>query len=94
MPLSLNDLRCFGRFLHLQRPTDKKKGPLIEEILGVICSEIKQERTNRGEPIKHNVFLKEIPEKIQKISEEVFSKDYVLFLWEEGVEQILVEKPK
>lgn len=51
--VNLNILRSYGRTLQLQKPTAMLKRDLIEEIIGVLCGEIKSERNGKkGAPIK------------------------------------------
>ena len=64
---SLVDLRSYGRFLNLPRPTDFKKTELIGEILSVLCGEKNPQRTKRGAPIKNNYLNADILEKIEEI---------------------------
>lgn len=69
----LAELRAYGRFLHLPKPTRLKKAELIKEIVGVLCGEQTPKRTNRGAPIKNNYFNKAIVSTIEEIKGEVFN---------------------
>ena len=64
---SLFDLRGYGRFLNLPRPTDLKKTELIGEILSVLCGEKNPQRTKRGAPIKNNHLNADILKNIEEI---------------------------
>ena len=57
----VSDLRCFGRYLQLERPTDMKKDLLIDEILAVLCGEIQPTRTNRGAPVNQVKIIRTSP---------------------------------
>ena len=69
----LVELRAYGRFLYLPKPTKLKKAELIKEIVSVLCGEQTPKRTNRGAPIKNNYFNKTIVSKIEEIRGEVFN---------------------
>jgi len=73
--LSLVDLRAYGRFLKLPRPTYLKKEELINEILSVLCGEKNPTRTQRGAPIKNNWFSTEIPSVIEKLKRKAFGEE-------------------
>ncbi len=47
-PLSITDLRVYGRYLGLPAPTKLKKAELICEIIQVLCGEKTAVRTNKG----------------------------------------------
>ena len=51
--LSLDNLRCYGRYLQLQAPTKERKKELIEKIIKVLNGELIPQRNNRGAPIKN-----------------------------------------
>ncbi len=51
--LSLDNLRCYGRYLQLQAPTKERKKELIEKIIKVLCGKLIPQRNNRGAPVKN-----------------------------------------
>ena len=53
--VSLNTLRSYGRFIGLQKPTAQKKQDLIEDIIKMLCGEIKPDRNKQGAPVKESV---------------------------------------
>lgn len=61
---SLETLRCYGRFIGMQKPTTLSKPALIEEIMATICGEIPPSRNQRGAPIKHHWNDQEFIERI------------------------------
>ena len=69
MGFSLTDLRGYGRYLNLQRPTAYKKEQLVEEIVAVLCGERRQTRTKRGAPIKNHYFPQEILYEIETLQQ-------------------------
>ena len=70
--LSLVDLRAYGRFLNISKPTGVKKQALIEEIIKVLCGENKPVRGKRGAPAKSNRFDEKSPQEIEKLKRKVF----------------------
>ena len=73
--LSLSDLRCYGRVLNMRKPTAMSKTPLIEEIISVLCGEQTPSRNGRrGAPIKCNMFLAEIPERIELLRKTAYGE--------------------
>ena len=66
--LSLDDLRCYGRFLQLQSPTKLRKKELIETIILVLCGELTPKRNRRGAPIKNNHCDPKIHDTLKQIS--------------------------
>lgn len=75
--VSVNSLRSYGRKLQLTAPTKQKKGALIQEILGVLCGEIQQERNNRGAPIKDDYIEPRLIEEIERLQKKYFSNEIV-----------------
>ena len=53
--VSLNALRSYGRFIGLQKPTTQKKQEVIEDIIKMLCGEIKPDRNGQGAPVKESV---------------------------------------
>ena len=74
-PLSIIDLRAYGRYLGLPAPTKLKKEELICEIIQVLCGEKTVARTNKGAPIKNNHYEDKIPLEINKIRTRIFGKE-------------------
>lgn len=68
----LVELRNYGRFLNLSRPTALNKSELIEEICEVLCGEKEPKRTKRGAPIKNKYFSGEIKTAIDEIATKYF----------------------
>ena len=66
--LAIQELRCYGRFLQLQKPTKMRKEALIEEIILVLCDEMISTRNRRGAPVKNFYYNPRIHETIQSIS--------------------------
>ena len=75
MGFSLTDLRGYGRYLNLQRPTAYKKEQLVEEITAVLCGERTQTRTKRGAPIKNHYFPQEILYEIESLRQVYLEKN-------------------
>ena len=69
--ISIDDLRRYGRYVGLQRPTDMKKQALIDEIIAMLCGEKSPSRNCRGAPIKNNGVLESIPLKIEQLRKEL-----------------------
>ena len=62
---SLETLRCYGRFIGMQKPTALSKAALIEGIMATLCGEIPPARNLRGAPIKNHVVNEELIKKIE-----------------------------
>ena len=62
---SLETLRCYGRFIGMQKPTALSKSALIEGIMATLCGEIPPARNQRGAPIKNHVVNEELIKKIE-----------------------------
>ena len=75
MQRSIHDLRGYGRFLNLQKPTCLKKENLIEEIIAVLCNEEKPTRKKVGAPVKNSFTPNEIIEQVEDIKKEVFGEE-------------------
>lgn len=69
---SLNDLRCFGRYLGLKEPTKFRKQALIDQLVASICDGVKQTRTRRGAPVKEKVWDTKIIEDIENLKTNCF----------------------
>lgn len=69
--LSVENLRRYGRYVGLQRPTDMNKQALIDEIIATLCQEKTPSRNSRGAPIKNSGVLESIPLKIEQLSKEL-----------------------
>ena len=74
-PLSIIDLRAYGRYLGLPAPTKLTKAKLIYEIIQVLCGEKTVARTNKGAPIKNNHYEDKIPLEINKIRARIFAEE-------------------
>lgn len=73
---SLNVLRAYGRKIGVERPTERKKGELLDEIVLVLSGEKKAIiQTNLGAPVKNDYLDPCISEKIQAIRMKYFAKD-------------------
>ncbi len=70
-------MRSYGRKLQLTAPTKQKKGALIQEIIGVLCGEIQQERNNRGAPIKDDYIEPRLIEEIERLQKKYFLNEIV-----------------
>ena len=75
MQLSITDLRAYGRFLKLQKPTCLKKEDLVEEIITVLNGEKKPTRKSVGAPIKNRFFPKEIVLRVEEIKREILGEE-------------------
>ena len=53
--VSISCLRAYGRFLGLRKPTVQHKQALIEDIIKMLCGEMKPERNKQGAPVKERV---------------------------------------
>ena len=67
--LSLTDLRAYGRYLQITRPTKARKAELINEIISVLCGEKKPERNKRGAPVKEASVRQDVINDIAKLCE-------------------------
>lgn len=67
--LSLGDLRVYGRYLQITRPTKTCKAELINEIISVLCGEIKPMRNKRGAPVKEIGVRQDVIKDIAKFCE-------------------------
>ena len=74
----LNELRVYGRFINLPKPTYLKKAELIREIVSVLCGEQIPQRTKRGAPIKNDYLNQDIILKIEEIKCKVFTENNVI----------------
>ncbi len=54
--LSIGDLRRYGRYVGLQRPTDMKKQALIDEIIATLCGKKVRREIVGVHPSKTTVF--------------------------------------
>ena len=72
--LGLNTLRSYGRFLCLQAPTKRKKGALVESIVGVLCGEVATQRSKKGAPIKNDYVEPEVFEEITRLQNLYFGE--------------------
>lgn len=70
LQFNIRELRSYGRYLQLRKPTCLKKVELINEIINVLCGEQEGGRLLRGAPPKHNAFPAEIPTIIETLKEK------------------------
>ena len=76
---SINVLRAYGRKVGVERPTERKKGDLIDEIVLVLSGEKKGIiQTNLGAPVKNDYFDPCVADKIQALRMKYFSNDATL----------------
>lgn len=69
--LSLMTLRPYGREVGVAQPTEKKKGELIEEIVGILTGEITPvARATKGAPVKDDFVDPKIAQKIEEFRKE------------------------
>lgn len=69
---SVHTLRIYGRRLELKNPSFHKKAPLIEDIIAVLCGEIKPSRDLKGAPIKFDYLAPEFLEHMDKLQSEFY----------------------
>ena len=70
--LSLMTLRPYGREVGVAQPTEKKKGELIEEIVGILTGEITPvARATKGAPVKDDFVDPKIAQKIEEFRKEI-----------------------
>ena len=66
--LSIGDLRAYGRSIGVAKPTEKKKGELVEEIILVLNGKVTPiEQSTRGAPIRNNYLDPQIHQNIQTL---------------------------
>lgn len=67
---SLGELRAYGRYIGLQRPTALPKKELIDTIVKTLCGEVLPARTSKGAPVKSNHLDPSILADIDEIKRE------------------------
>ena len=71
--LSIMTLRAYGREVGVSKPTEKKKGELIEEIVGILTGDVTPvARATKGAPVKDDF----VDPKIERAIEE-FRKEFL-----------------
>lgn len=88
---SLHDLRKYGRYIKLQRPTDMKKKDLLKKIIEVLCEETSTFRTRRGAPVKNTTVPVSMILQLEELKKELFGEE--VFIEASDEMEIIQEVP-
>ena len=79
MRSGIQSLRTYGRFIGVDRPTTKNKGPLIDEIIAILSFELAPiEISKRGAPVKNRKVDESIIQGIEEIKNDCFKNDVMM----------------